>query len=1175
MKTLPDAASIRLGSAPLRYADRTVTGGIAEIDGETFYRIEHYDSLQPFFISVVSAGDHWLFISSNGALTAGRRSPDHPLFPYYTVDKIHDSPGITGSRTLILATPRGGDDGGGWPGDAGRGTLLWEPFSARYPDLYRLRRTLCKSRLGDVIRFEETNEDLGLTFAVSWSTSRQYGFVRRSVLRSDGGGEWDLRILDGIQNLMPSGVPRALQTGQSVLVDAYRKSERVPGTSVGVFALSARPVDRSEPSEALRATTVWSTGLEPDALLLSARQLERFRRGERVETETSVRGERGAYFVHAESVLAADGALEWLTVAEIEQDAAAVVALVDALGRPAELVAAVEADVRAGADRLRAIVASSDGLQRTGEEPATGRHLTNVLFNVMRGGVFDDGHHVDRDDLRAFVASFNVEVAREHEALLAGLPERATIRDVLDTSRSAGPQLERICHEYLPLVFSRRHGDPSRPWNFFTIDLQAEDGTARRAYEGNWRDIFQNWEALARSFPEFAESMIARFVNSSTADGYNPYRITHRGIDWEVPNPEEPWSFIGYWGDHQIVYLLALLELSRQHHPDRLPALLDRRIFAYSVVPYRILPYEELLRDPHNTIEFDAARDRELREQVGSIGSDGRLLRRDGEVVMVPLAEKLLVPLLVKLTNFIPGGGVWMNTQRPEWNDANNALVGYGVSMVTTYQLRRYLAFLDDLFSAAPAEGVALSAEVADLLDAVSDALAAFSAAADGQADATRRRRYLDAVGGAGGRYRAALYEHGLSGAERGVTFADLRRFVASALSMIDETIALNRRDDGLYHSYNLLAAGEAGIGVDPLYLMLEGQAAVVESGVLSPEATLELLAALRGSALYRADQHSYLLYPDRELPAFLEKNVIPDSAVRESALLQRLLADGDRSLVVRDVRGGYHFNGDFRNRSDLVAALDRLEDSAYAELARREREQLLDVFEAVFDHRSYTGRSGTFFGYEGLGSIYWHMVSKLVLAVQKTVFRARDAGANAGVIRDLVAAYYDLRAGLGTTKTAAEYGAFPTDPYSHTPADGGAKQPGMTGQVKEDILSRWGELGVRVVGGRIVIDPILLRPSEFVAEPRAFEYIDLQGEARSIHLEPGSLAFTCCQTPFVYRSAATDAIRVVRRDGSVAAVEGNMLDGETSAAIFTRSGVVERVEVDVAMTVDGLTFGR
>ena len=61
------------------------------------------------------------------------------------------------------------------------------------------------------------------------------------------------------------------------------------------------------------------------------------------------------------------------------------------------------------------------------------------------------------------------------------------------------------------------------------------------------------------------------------------------------------------------------------------------------------------------------------------------------------LAEKLVVPALSKLSNFVPGGGIWMNTQRPEWNDANNALVGNGLSMVTLLYLRRYLHHLRSL----------------------------------------------------------------------------------------------------------------------------------------------------------------------------------------------------------------------------------------------------------------------------------------------------------------------------------------------------------------------------------------------------------------------------------------------------------------------------------------------
>ncbi len=61
------------------------------------------------------------------------------------------------------------------------------------------------------------------------------------------------------------------------------------------------------------------------------------------------------------------------------------------------------------------------------------------------------------------------------------------------------------------------------------------------------------------------------------------------------------------------------------------------------------------------------------------------------------------------------------------------------------------------------------------------------------------------------------------------------------------------------------------------------------------------------------------------------------------------------------------------------------------------------------------------------------------------------------------------MRDGLGYRKGAADWGAFPADPYSHTPGEGGAQQPGMTGQVKEEILTRWGELGLRVRHGKVV----------------------------------------------------------------------------------------------------------
>ena len=105
--------------------------------------------------------------------------------------------------------------------------------------------------------------------------------------------------------------------------------------------------------------------------------------------------------------------------------------------------------------------------------------------------------------------------------------------------------------------------------------------------------------------------------------------------------------------------------------------------------------------------------------------------------------------------------------------------------------------------------------------------------------------------------------------------------------------------------------------------------------------------------------------------------------------MVAALVAAADRSLVVADVRGDLHFAAGIRNVRDVQEVLDGLaEDPTWATVAQAGRAELLDIFEEVFTHAEFTGRSGSFFAYEGLGSIYWHMVSKLLLAVQETIER-------------------------------------------------------------------------------------------------------------------------------------------------------------------------------------------
>jgi hypothetical protein len=1127
-----------------------VEGGFVTLGGERFYRISRYDRMPPFFMSIVSHSDLWMFISSNGALTAGRKNPEHALFPYYTVDKIHDSHGITGSKTLILA-------------DVGPKRMLWEPFSREGDGLYDVERNLYKNTAGNKLLFEEENRDLNLVFQTQWTNSDRFGFVKRSVLRNTGSDNVACSVLDGIQNLLPYGTDRLIQTERSTLLDAYKKNELLLPSGLGLFLLSSIPVDKPEPSEALKATTVWSVGLADVRHLLSSRQVERFRNGDPVETETEVRAERGAYFVATEVTLKKQEFRAWYIVADVEQGPAEVAELRRLLGDSPALMSLVEKDVEFGTRRLRQYVAGADGLQLTSDELSSARHFANVLFNVMRGGTFVEGYRIQKTDLIDFIATHNSRVAERHSAFLESLPDRVDLQPLLSSaSAKRDPDLTRLCHEYLPIAFSRRHGDPSRPWNYFSIDVKSDDGSPVFNYQGNWRDIFQNWEALCISYPEFAPGIISKFANASTADGYNPYRITRNGIDWERLDPSDPWSFIGYWGDHQTIYLLKLLEISKNHNPGQLGELLSAEEFAYANVPYRIKSYEHLLDDPHDTIEFDDDLDQIIAERVREVGADGRLLwNRAGEVQKANLTEKLLVSVLAKYSNFIPDGGIWMNTQRPEWNDANNALVGYGVSMVTLCYLRRFQQFARGLFQSVAWDEILIAEEVAEFLATVTETLRSHSGLLESNISDANRRRVVDELGRAGSNYRERVYAEGFSGVKVAVRKEDLIDFCDHTLRWTDSSIRANRRDDGLYHAYNLMNASEDTIAISNLYEMLEGQVAVLSSGLLSPTESVEVLDALRNSKLYRPDQYSYLLYPDRNLPRFEEKNVIPNELVESSRLLSRLLSDGDTRLVVRDVNGAVHFNGSFRNRHGVTAVLDLLAESDYGDEASAERESLPDLFESIFDHRAYTGRSGTFYGYEGLGCIYWHMVSKLLLAVAETYERALDEKADEATRGQLVSHYYSIRAGIGLNKGPELFGAFPTDPYSHTPANAGAKQPGMTGQVKEDILARWAELGVVVQDGCLSFKPSLLRESEFLTEAVAFDYFDVNGVPKELETVAGDLAFTYCQVPVVYRTSTEDGLRVVMQDGKVL---GRDERSALSRHVFDRDGRIERIEVDL-----------
>ena len=1127
---------------------------IEEINEEQWFKIPNHDELRPFFMSIVSDSNHWLFIASNGGVTAGRKNAEHALFPYYSDDKVTELAYNTGSKTIFQVEFEGNKES-------------WEPFSKLSSRRFAVTRNLYKNRHGNKILFEEHNNDLNLTFWYEWCSSNLYGFVRNAAIINNGDQAQKITLLDGLQNVLPYGVDSDLQKRQSNLVDAYKRTELVKESGVGIFALSAIIVDRAEPSEALKANTVWSVGLDDATYLLSSFQLDNFRAGGAITQETDMKGEKGAYFISKTVEIGPGGKEDWTLVANVNQTQADVIRLSREIQTNPNLRQQVWENVEEGTSNLKALVGSSDGIELTRDGLRNTRHFANTLFNIMRGGIIDFNYQIEKRDFSKYLENANRRIFNRHQAFLDNLGETfvkdeltAAIKDIDDSD------LIRLCEEYLPLRFSRRHGDPSRPWNKFSINTTSEvDGSKILDYEGNWRDIFQNWEALVHSYPDFIEGMISKFLNASTFDGYNPYRVTKGGFDWEISEPDDPWSYIGYWGDHQIIYLLKFLEFHRDYNPEGFSNLFDKNCFVYANVPYRIKSYEDIVKDPKNTIEFDEIADRSIRESVLELGADGALRSSQKHSIhRVNFIEKIMATVLAKISNFIPEAGIWLNTQRPEWNDANNALVGNGVSMVTLYYLRRFLKFMESALETVGSDSAMVSVEMAEKFAQIHKVFKTHEEALDAPMEDALRKIITDGLGQAGSAFREKIYDNGFTGKMVAVKLEDLKSFVAAALKYMEHSIKANQREDKLYHAYNLMSMDDLGISVSYLDEMLEGQVAVLSSGSLTSKEALDVLDGLRNSRLYREDQNSYILYPNKQLPGFLEKNNIPEALISKSRLFQKMLGVGDSQIIVKDVDGGFHFNGNFRNENDLKEGLDSLSSSEYASLAQVEEKLILDIFEKVFNHRAFTGRSGTFFAYEGLGSIYWHMVSKLHLAVYEICEKAYHEGADA-MIRNALAAHFDeIGKGIGLYKDAHLYGAFPTDPYSHTPWHRGAQQPGMTGQVKEDILVRFGELGIFMEEGRLRFDPFLLKRSEFIAEATSFEYYGLDYQSHELELTSNALGFTCCQVPVKYTIREEESLKLEFADGSSLKFIGKELDEANSAEIFNRSGKVKSISVSL-----------
>ncbi len=1060
-----------------------VTGSFVTIEGVEYYKISNSQKLPPFFIQVASSSDVWIFLSSNGGITAGRKNADGNIFPYTTDDKLNLDY-ETGSKTLI----RIGDE-------------LWQPFEQNGVQKYNITRNIYKSYLANSVIIEEINHDLSLTYQYKYHSSEKFGVIKTSKIVNTSDSAQSISVVDGLSNIMPYGVNPRLQADSSTLVDAYKSAEMV-GERLAVYSLTTTINDTPYPVEMLRANIAYNTA-GFGKVYLDSDIFKAFTEGDLSRINPECYGKKCGYYLVYEKELSNNSELSYSFVLDNGYDHKAV-AQIEQFANGDDFSKLFE-DINKDTETLLEIVSEADGIQSSGDKIACATHCLSTLYNVMRGGTFEEGYSFDYDLFVDFVGKRDKK-ALSNKELLQKIEQCKTVAELREVTKSDAI-MHRMALEYMPLSFSRRHGDPGRPWNRFNIAIKDENGNKTVHYEGNWRDIFQNWEALGLSFPGYYENMVAKFVNASTIDGYNPYRITTDGIDWEKPEPENPFGGLGYWGDHQIIYLLRLLKGLSNHYPERLCEMLSEDIFSYANVPYVIKDYKDILVDSKNTIIFDFEKDDMLEKASAEFGSDKKLLQKDGEVYTVSLAEKLLVPVLSKISNLMPGGGIWMNAQRPEWNDANNAIVGIGLSVITVYHTKAYLEFIRNSFESG-VSSYDFSFEVAEWIYELTKLIKSCEEKFDDS-----EKAILDGMGEIFSAYRKKVYENGYS-KKCNIKTEEIIEFIDKAAALIDYTVAKNDKDT--FVSYNLL---KDDFSYTPMEPMLEGQAAIISSGHLSADRVCRLISSMEDS-LFSKEGGYHTLYPVNKTTRFYNKNSV-GSEFEEIA-----------GIIVKDCNGKLHFDSSIASSDILLARAESLG------ISKEKIEAIEAEFERVFEHKKFTGRSSVMYKFEGIGCAYWHQNAKFALAVLETAQRTSKSGED---IKAIYAAYNKLLQGFIYRKSPSECKALPLEPYSHTSFNKKSEQPGMTGQVKESIIMRRGELGVLVENGEIIFEPKFIREDEFA--------------------DCDEVKFSCYGLPFSYKKTGQVSVKICK-NGEKITLSELAIPKSISSGIFNRNGEIKSVEV-------------
>ena len=656
-----------------------------------------YNNLRPFasFLPGI-AGEYgkplWVFYTNRGQCISsfGVRDRNGAMLEFHAADKAYALTSQFGFRTFFKLANK-------------VSSRLYEPFQSATAEGVTQRLTIRPEE----IEIEEIHTDLGLRIRVNYFTlpnEPMPALVRRVTVENIGSTVFEAEVLDGMSQVVPYGLEEHLLKQMSRTMQAFAEirhaDERLP-----FYKLKVLPSDKPEVewiNAGFFAFTLHQG--QPAAIIVDPEQV--------FGPDTSLRSP--LIFLRGEIIDPLAGRRDTMTGCAF-----------------ANLTLMLEAG------------ASTVWDSYFGQTPDW------ETANVFRERLVGDTGYAERKraENRALIAGLSGQFD-----LVAGPPQLGpyTRQAFLDNTLRGGqpvviegPRGSRVFH-----VFTRKHGDMERDYNFFDVAP-----TYFSQGNGNFRDVNQNRRSENYVFPGIDTANIETFFNLIQIDGNNPLVVHSEKFfvpaqqtqswapantpDWNkfLSRPFSPGQLMqvlldslgtievaqlifnrilgqadliqdaahgeGYWVDHWI-YNLDLLECYAGLYPDRLRSLLVERCdFSYFDNDHIVQPRAKktVLRKDGKVRQLHAVVKDTDKARVIAKRSEARNWMRSehglGPVYRTTLLAKLLNLLAIKTSLLDPFGvGLEMETDKPGWCDALNGLPGlFGSSTHEAFALRRGIAF--------------------------------------------------------------------------------------------------------------------------------------------------------------------------------------------------------------------------------------------------------------------------------------------------------------------------------------------------------------------------------------------------------------------------------------------------------------------------------------------------